>query len=102
MNQKFYAGSPPKAEDGWSHVHTMQADGLAWLVFEKSQEHSDAWATYKICVQGKAQGKANYWMAKNFKTGQIGFASDYVTMRQHRPELCSMLEVFFQGRMVAA
>lgn len=42
--------------------------------------HTPDWCTYKIVANGRAANKANYWLARNKLTGQIGFARDYVCM----------------------
>lgn len=51
------------------------------------QEHSNEWATYKICSVGRAPKKANYWTALNEVTGQIGFTKDIASMRENRKGL---------------
>jgi hypothetical protein len=62
-----------------------------WLVFKKDQDHSDEWATYKICANGKAKGKGNYWAVRK-NTGQIGYARDMAQMREYRPKLHAFVE----------
>jgi hypothetical protein len=89
---KMYVGNPPSEEDGWDRVGMCKDDNVEWLVFNRSQEHSIDWSTYKIVANGRAQNKANYWLVRNNKTGQIGFARDYVYMRENRPELHAQVE----------
>lgn len=97
---RMYAGKMPDADEGWEHVGTCRdADGMEWLVFSKSQEHTPDWCTYKIVANGRAANKANYWLARNRLTGQIGFARDFICMRETRPELHEQVEAIIkQGR----
>jgi len=94
---KMYAGKMPEADKGWTHVGTCNdSDGVEWLVFERPQEHTPDWMTYKIAANGRARGKANYWLVRNGLTGQIGFARDYARMREDRPELHAQVEAAFK------
>ena len=70
---------------------------MEWLVFSKSQEHTPDWRTYKIVANGRAANKANYWTARNKMTGQIGFARDYIRMRETRPQLHAQVEAIIKG-----
>ena len=97
MNQKKYAGNPPGVDEGWSQVGQCAADGVEWCVYAKPQDHSDEWITYKIVANGRAVTKANYWMAKNSKTGQIGFARDYYLLRTNRPKLFEQVDGMING-----
>lgn len=90
MNMKMYKGQIPPSP--WAQVHRATVDGVEWLVFEKSQAHSDEWVTYKVVANGRASSKANYWMARNKTTGKIAFARDYAIMKTTRPELFSIVE----------
>jgi hypothetical protein len=47
-------------------------------------------------ANGRASSKANYWLAINIKTGQLGFSRDYVCMRENRPELHAQIETIFK------
>ena len=90
---KMYAGKIPEDDEVWSQVGTCRdSDGVEWLVFSKPQEHTKDWVTFKIVAKGRARNKANYWMVRNIDTGQIGFARDYVAMRDYRPELHAQVE----------
>ena len=94
---KMYAGKIPESEEGWNQIGSHKdADDVEWLVFSKSQEHTPDWTTYKIVANGRARDKANYWLVRNNKTGQIGFARDYVFMRENRPELHAKVESIFK------
>lgn len=91
---KMYEGKPPIGEDGWMmRARLANQGGVDWGVFVKRQGHSDDWVTCKIAAFGKAEGKANYWLAKNVRTGQIGFARDYAIMRENRPQLHGLVEM---------
>lgn len=94
---KMYVGKMPETGDGWSYVGLCKdADSVEWMVFRKPQEHTPDWATYKIVANGRARNKANYWLVRNSRTGQIGFARDYVFMRDNRPELHEQVELIFK------
>ena len=94
---KMYAGNLPKDGEGWEQVgKCMDSDDVEWLVFSKPQDHTLNWMTFKIVANGRAQNKANYWLVKNAVTGQIGFARDYVHMRDSRPELHAQVEAIFK------
>ena len=69
---------------------------MDWLVFSKSQQHTPDWMTFKIVANGRARNKANYWLARNIRTGQIGYCRDYVYMRDNRPELHEQVEEIFE------
>jgi hypothetical protein len=88
---KSYKGQIPDASEGWRIAGTVDHDG-EWIVFKKRQEHSPEWVTYKIVANGKAINKANYWLARNEITGQIGFARDFVLLREHRPKIHKYVE----------
>lgn len=95
---KMYAGKIPEQELGWMQIGVCKdSDAVEWIVFRRAQDHTPDWATYKIVANGRANAKANYWLARNDKTGQIGFARDYVFMRNNRPELHAQVEAIFKG-----
>lgn len=90
---KMYLGNIPSADDGWMKIgEYVDGDKIEWLIFQKLQDHSAEWVTLKIAANGRAAGKANYWLAKNGKTGQIGFARDFAIMRDTRPGLHEQIE----------
>jgi hypothetical protein len=90
---KIYAGNHPDTIQGWEVIARLEDEnGLLWFVYRKPQDHSDEWITYKIVAEAKAFKKANYWLARNRVTGQIGFARDFAMMRSHRPLLHKSVE----------
>lgn len=92
-----YAGNVPGPNEGWEHVGTCRdADGIEWLVFSKSQKHTEEWCTFKIVANGLAANKANYWLTRNKITGRIGFSRDYVYMRDGRPDLYAQVEAIIK------
>lgn len=94
---KKYLGRIPEVEEGWDQVGEYEDDdGVQWLVFFKPQEHTEDWITYKIVANGRAHGKANYWLVRNNKTGQLGFARDFALLREHRPKLHEHVESLFR------
>ena len=95
MNQKMYAGRIPDKQ--WSQIGTATDNGLEWCVYSKGQDHSEEWLTYKIVANGRARGKANYWLARNTRTGRIGFARDYAIMQMDRPNLFTQVEGMLNG-----
>lgn len=94
---KMYAGKIPDQDQGWQQVGVCKdSDEVEWLVFRKGQDHTPDWSTYKVVANGRALAKANYWLVRNDTTGQIGFARDYVFMRDNRPELHAQIEAIFK------
>lgn len=86
-------GQVPPFERGWRSMGVCKdAQGLPWGVFVQDQEHSEAWKTLKVAALAAVSSKANYWVAFNVRTGQIGFARDYSLMRKNRPELHERVE----------
>ena len=97
MVGRKYAGNVPSPNEGWEHVGTCRdADGIEWLVFSKSQKHTQDWCTYKIVANGRVANKANYWLTGNKLTGRIGFSRDYICMRETRPELHEQAEAIIK------
>lgn len=88
---KSYAGRVPNHNEGWRLVGKVYEE-VDWLVFRKEQAHSQEWATYKVVADGKATNKANYWLVRNDLTKQIGFARDFVLLREHRPKVHEYVE----------
>ena len=84
---KTYQGTAPSTSGGWESIANIHESGVLWTVFVKKQNHSDEWLTYKIAANNRVERKANYWLAYNKETGQIGFGRDYILMQQNRPEL---------------
>jgi hypothetical protein len=93
---KTYKGNPPHGEK-WTLVQTLKDGEQGWQVWRKEQQHSDQWATFKVCAIGRAARKANYWVVLNELTGQLGFAKDYAVMRANKPTLHRMVEQVFEG-----
>jgi hypothetical protein len=94
MKPKTYAGKPDLLfeSDEWKNCGCWvdrENSNVEWFVFFKYQEHNNDWITYKVVANGRVPRKANYWFAKNKKTGQIGFAKDLASMSEHRPNLYS-------------
>ena len=50
----------------------------------------------KICANGKAESKANYWAVRK-NTGQLGFIKDMAIMRAHRPGLHAAVEEIMEA-----
>ena len=94
---KFYNGNAPKENDWDRLLSWLDGNQVEWLVFRKEQDHSKEWNTYKVCANGKAENKANYWFARNDKTGQIGFGRDLALMNQNKPELYKKVNEFLDG-----
>ena len=91
MNQRkprMYEGNLPDEKDGWWMFDFMgDENGAGWEIFARKQDHSDEWVTFKVCAIEKVARKANYWLARNIETGQIGYSRDLGHMKQHRPVL---------------
>ena len=80
-----FKGNPPTG-DGWK---TLKDFG-EWTIYIQKKNNSDEWVTLKVCANGRIKKKANYWLSKNLKTGQIGFSRDYALMSENRPSLFAM------------
>jgi hypothetical protein len=96
---KKHKGNHPDLENGWEKIGEWLdkgGDGVRWSIFRRRQEHSDEWMTYKICANGKAESKANYWAVRK-NTGQLGFIKDMAIMRAHRPELHAAVEEIMEA-----
>ena len=94
---KMYKGNIPDTGEGWDEIdRCMDKDSGEWILFGKKQDHDKNWWTVKIVANGRASSKANYWLAINIKTGQLGFSRDYVYMRENRPELHAQIETIFK------
>lgn len=94
---KMYMGNMPDISEGWDEMAKCRdKDSVEWMLFRKKQDHNQDWWTIKIVANGRASSKANYWLAINVKTGEIGFARDYVYMRENRPELHAQVEAIFK------
>jgi hypothetical protein len=94
--ERIYKGSIPDKKDGWERVAACSdRDGTEWVLCRKEQSHDSTWATYKLCVNGQAPRKANYWFARNEETGQIGFSRDLAILREYRPYLHAMVGTHF-------
>lgn len=97
---RTYEGQIPPPDEGWkTEGQYKDADGVQWSLFVKRQDHSNQWLTCKVVANGRATKKANYWLVKNIETGKIGFARDYATMKQSRPELHAYVERVFSRLM---
>jgi hypothetical protein len=90
--KRKYVGNPPDIGNGWEMIGRIEADGEKWIMFRQAQDHSPNWANYKIVADGVVEKKANYWLARNDQTGQIGFSRDFAMMREYRPALHQIVE----------
>lgn len=100
MQQRI--GNVPDLTEGWRAIHhtTDPHDKSQWTVFSRPQQQSADWETVKIIATERVTGKANFWLVKNIRTGQIGYARDYAMLRQQRPELHARIEFMFNNRSV--
>lgn len=95
--QKMYKGNPPDETDGWKNIYSCELkDKTKWNIFVRDQDHTHDWKTYKVVADGRAMNKANYWLARNIETGQIGFGRDFVHMKTRRPQLHAVMEKLFE------
>lgn len=88
-----YPGNHPQDGEGWEAFGQVEdCEGCWFALYRKAQGHSPDWITYKIVAVGVAPRKANYWLVRNRRTGQIGFARDFASMRANRPHLHGEVE----------
>jgi hypothetical protein len=59
---KRYLGHKPKTDD-WDFLGPIEADGK-WLVYIRPDQESE-WSSVKVVADGRAVGKANYWLGWN-------------------------------------
>lgn len=59
---KRYSGKKPR-DDCWRQIGTVE-DKPDWLVFIRPATDSD-WMSVKVVADGRAVGKANYWLGWN-------------------------------------
>lgn len=59
---KRYRGHKPKTDD-WDFLGPIETDGR-WLVYARP-DPSNEWTSVKVVADGRAQGKANYWLGWN-------------------------------------
>jgi len=48
-------------------------------------------------ANGRARGKANYWLVRNSQDGKIGFARDFALLRENRPDIHTQVEAILNG-----
>ena len=92
MNDKMYKGKPPRSE-GWERIGAIEQD-VRWLVFVRQNADTD-WLTAKVVADGRAQGKANYWLGWNGK--RFAQQTDAFSIVQQRPELLEAVEQMLEG-----
>ena len=97
MGERSYRGNAPDPDLGWVMIRKIGIGDELWMIFRQAQAHSPDWANYKIVSTGLVKRKANYWLARNDATGQIGFSRDFAMMREHRPRLHTMVERVWRG-----
>ncbi len=59
---KRYLGHKPKTDD-WNFLGSVEADGN-WFVYVRP-DPSNGWSSVKVVADGRALGKANYWLGWN-------------------------------------
>lgn len=85
---KKYKGQIPDSNDGWIKWSSfIDSDNVEWFAFRKHQSHSDTWLNFKICSNGMACSKANYWFCFDAETNEFGMARDLDHMKNNRPKM---------------
>ena len=93
-----FRGNAPNENEGWQEIGQVVSDDIVWALFEREQRNSHEWRTYKLISTGLCPGKANYWFAKNLRTGQLGYARDLAILRASRPALHEKVEQILSAR----
>lgn len=63
---RMYTGNPPTGpdEDRWSEHPAspfhLEKEGTTWRLYVAGED--TAWPKLKLCADGKAKNKANYWL----------------------------------------
>lgn len=85
---KRWMGNPPATAEGWKQkAWCTDKLGIGWLVFHRPQASGSGWIDFKIVADGKAPGKANYWLSSNPNLQKIAQNRDLALMKANRPEL---------------
>ncbi len=87
MSVKTYTGKKPRT-DGWQQIGVIENDGQWWMFVKENAENG--WASVKVVADGRARGKANYWLGWDGK--RFANFKDTLAMVQHRPELLHKVE----------
>lgn len=87
---KTYEGQPPNGEN-WSLKGGISDDGIRWMVYSQHQ-NNPAWVNFKVCADGNAPNKANYWFAVEVATGRVARGRDWALMVENRPGLATKIE----------
>jgi len=87
MSVKTYTGKKPRTY-GWQQIGVIENDGQWWMFVKENADNG--WASVKVVADGRAQGKANYWLGWDGK--RFANFKDTLAMMQHRPELLHKVE----------
>jgi hypothetical protein len=88
---KRYLGHKPKTDD-WSFLGAVKADG-DWLVYVRP-DPSNGWSSVKVVADGRALGKANYWLGWN---GQRFSRHADLPLLLQRGDLAKAVEAMLKG-----
>lgn len=89
-------GNIPPEKDGWVEVGKLpggKIKGTRWRVFFRGQNKSKEWILIKVVADGRAEGKANYWLSWNGE--RFAFLQDYKKMGIECPILMKEVKTFF-------
>ena len=89
---KMYSGASPRTE-GWEYIGDIEQDGC-WRMFVK-ENADNGWASVKVVADGRARGKANYWLGWDGR--RFANFKDTLALMQHRPELLKAVERMLDG-----
>lgn len=83
---KKYMGNRPEGFD-WLEIGVVEDEGVRWLVFIRPDEE---WSTVKVVADGRALGKANYWLG--WDGSRFGRHADLARLAQYLPAVFAAVE----------
>lgn len=96
---KMYQGNHEDESTGWEVLGSVgKSDDVNWVAYRQRRESE--WDYIKVVAEGKAHGKANYWLSWN--GSRFGMGGDFFKMMQHRHELSQQMVTFMAGLASAA
>jgi hypothetical protein len=86
-------GGIPRRAGGRMDIGDIEQDGC-WRMFVK-ENADNGWASVKVVADGRARGKANYWLGWDGR--RFANFKDTLALMQHRPELLKAVERMLDG-----
>lgn len=93
---RSYAGRPPDGEIWFKYPATLyhEEDGTTWRLYTSDGD----WPRLKLCVVGKAEHKANYWLIWAKCYSRFVRSREAGKLYENRPKLYADLEALLQRK----